>query len=41
LSDGNLAQLMNEMTSFDALPASEPEPVISVDSGYNVQQDLK
>lgn len=41
LSDGNLAQLMNEMTSFDALPASEPEPVISVDSGYNVQQDLR
>ncbi|HEY6088956.1 MAG TPA: zf-HC2 domain-containing protein [Gemmatimonadaceae bacterium] len=41
LSDGNLAQLMNEMTSFDALPASEPEPVISVDSGYNLEQDLR
>jgi anti-sigma factor RsiW len=34
LSDGNLVQLMNEMNRFDALPASEPDPVISVDSGY-------
>ena len=33
LSDGNLMQLMNDMDGFDALPASEPEPVISVDSG--------
>ena len=33
LSDGNLVQLMNEMDKFDALPAAEPEPVISVDSG--------
>ena len=33
LSDGNLVQLMNEMNRFDALPAAEPEPVISVDSG--------
>jgi hypothetical protein len=33
LSDGNLRQLMNDMDGFDALPASEPEPVISVDSG--------
>jgi len=33
LSDGNLVQLMNEMDQFDALPAAEPEPVISVDSG--------
>jgi hypothetical protein len=33
LSDGNLVQLMNDMDGFDALPASEPEPVISVDSG--------
>ncbi len=33
LSDGNLVQLMNEMDKFDALPGSEPEPVISVDSG--------
>jgi anti-sigma factor RsiW len=33
LSDGSLAQLMDEMSDFDALPASEPDPVISVDSG--------
>lgn len=33
LSDGNLVQLMNDMNQFDALPAAEPEPVISVDSG--------
>jgi hypothetical protein len=33
LSDGNLVQLMNDMDQFDALPAAEPEPVISVDSG--------
>ena len=34
LSDGSLVQLMNEMNRFDALPATEPDPVISVDSGY-------
>jgi anti-sigma factor RsiW len=39
LSDGHLAQLMDEMNRFDALPASEPEPVISVDSGYTTEQD--
>src|SRR5438477_372370 len=33
LSDRNLVQLMNEMNDFDALPVSEPEPVLSVDSG--------
>jgi anti-sigma factor RsiW len=33
LSDGNLLQLMNEMDRFDALPAAEPDPVLSVDSG--------
>src|SRR2546423_6388556 len=33
LSDGNLVQLMSDMDRFDALPAAEPEPVISVDSG--------
>lgn len=32
LSDGNLQQLINEMDDFDALPASELEPVIAVDS---------
>jgi hypothetical protein len=34
LSDGNLVQLMDEMNRFDALPATESDPVISVDSGY-------
>ena len=33
LSDGSLVQLMNDMNGFDALPGSEPDPVISVDSG--------
>jgi anti-sigma factor RsiW len=33
LSDGDLVQLMNDMSRFDALPASEPDPVIPVDSG--------
>jgi len=39
LSDGHLAQLMDEMNRFDALPASEPEPVISIDSGYTTEQE--
>jgi len=33
LSDGKLVQLMNDMDGFDALPNSESDPVISVDSG--------
>jgi hypothetical protein len=33
LSDGSLVQLMNDMDGFDALPAAEPDPIISVDSG--------
>jgi anti-sigma factor RsiW len=41
LSDGDLMQLMNDMNRFDALPASEPEPVISVDSGTSLEQDLR
>ncbi len=41
LSDGDLVQLMNEMNRFDALPASEPDPVISVDSGTSLEQDLR
>jgi hypothetical protein len=36
LSDGSLVQLMNEMDRFDALPAAEPDPVISVDSGDSI-----
>jgi predicted anti-sigma-YlaC factor YlaD len=34
LTDGNLVQLMSDMNRFDALPATESDPVISVDSGY-------
>jgi Putative zinc-finger len=33
LSDRGLVQLMSDMDRFDALPGSEPDPVISVDSG--------
>jgi hypothetical protein len=32
LSDGDLRQLMDDMNEFDALPAPEAEPVISVDA---------
>lgn len=32
LSDGDLVQLMTEMETFDALPATETEPVIAVDT---------
>jgi len=32
LSDGNLQQLMDEIDDFDALPTSEPEPVLAVDT---------
>ena len=38
LSDGNLRQLMNDMNGFDALPTTEPEPVISVDNGDGLDQ---
>ncbi len=40
LSDGDLRQLMNDMDSFDALPTVEPEPVLSVDTGDNLDQGL-
>jgi anti-sigma factor RsiW len=36
LSDGSLVQLMNDMDGFDALPGSEPDPVLSVDSGDSI-----
>lgn len=39
LSDGELVQLMNDMTSFDALPASEPEAVFAVDTSAPTDQD--
>jgi anti-sigma factor RsiW len=38
LSDYNLRQLMNDMNSFDALPATEPDPAISVDNGDTLDQ---
>ena len=38
LSDNNLRQLMNDMDGFDALPTTEPEPVISVDNGDGLDQ---
>jgi hypothetical protein len=41
LSDGGLEQLMNEMTRFDALPATEADPVIFVDTSYNLDQDSR
>jgi anti-sigma factor RsiW len=39
LSDGSLEQLMTEMAQFDALPAAEADPVIFMDSSYNLDQD--
>lgn len=39
LSDGSLEQLMTEMAQFDALPATEADPVIFMDSSYNLDQD--
>jgi anti-sigma factor RsiW len=41
LSDGNLVQLMNDMNRFDALPATELDPVIPVDTGDNIEQELR
>jgi hypothetical protein len=39
LSDGELVQLMNEMSSFDALPPTEPEAVFAVDASASTDQD--
>lgn len=41
LSDGSLVQLMDEMDRFDALPTTEPDAVIFVDSSYNLDQDVR
>ena len=38
LSDNGLRQLMNDMNNFDALPATEPGPAISVDSSDSLDQ---
>jgi len=39
LSDGSLVQLMSEMNGFDALPATDPEPVLAVDTTDGFNQD--
>ncbi|HUR00615.1 MAG TPA: zf-HC2 domain-containing protein [Gemmatimonadaceae bacterium] len=39
LSDGGLEQLMTEMNEFDGLPATEPEPVLTVDTVDVAGQD--
>ncbi|MEO8909400.1 MAG: zf-HC2 domain-containing protein [Gemmatimonadaceae bacterium] len=41
LSDNALRQLMSDMNSFDALPASEPEPVMNVDNGDTSDQGTR
>lgn len=38
LTDNGLRQLMNDLDSFDALPATEPGPVISVDNSDGLEQ---
>jgi anti-sigma factor RsiW len=38
LSDNSLRQLMNDMNDFDALPATEPGPAVSVDSSDSLDQ---
>jgi anti-sigma factor RsiW len=38
LSDNNLRQLMDDLNNFDALPSTEPGPVISVDNGDGLDQ---
>lgn len=41
LSDGDLRQLMNDMSRFDALPSPEPEPVLSVDTDDSLDQGTR
>jgi Putative zinc-finger len=41
LSDNNLRQLMTDMNSFDALPAAEVEPVLSVDNTDSLVQGTR
>lgn len=38
LSDTNLRQLMDDLNNFDALPATEPGPAISVDNSDGLDQ---
>lgn len=39
MSDGSIVQLMNEMNSFDALPANDPEPVFAVETSALADED--
>lgn len=39
LSESGLVQLMNEMNTFDALPANEIEPVFADDTSAPIDQD--
>jgi hypothetical protein len=41
LSDNNLRQLMDDLNGFDALPATEPGPAISVDNSDSLDQGSK
>ena len=39
MSDGSIVQLISEMSSFDALPANEPEPVFAVETAVAADGD--
>ena len=39
MSDGSIVQLITEMSSFDALPANEPEPVFAVETSLPADGD--
>jgi hypothetical protein len=39
MSDGSIVQLMSEMSSFDALPANDPEPVFTVETSLGDEED--
>ena len=39
MSDGSIAQLISEMSSFDALPANEPEPLFAVETSVAADGD--
>ena len=39
MSDGSIVQLISEMSSFDALPANDPEPVFAVETSLPIDGD--
>ena len=39
MSDGGIVQLMSEMSSFDALPTNDPEPVLAVETSLGAEGD--